>query len=43
MSYYEACIILDMVKEGYAIPTRLINEALELTGDLQSLPNEREL
>lgn len=34
MSYHEACLILDMVKEGYTIPTRFINEALKLTGDI---------
>jgi hypothetical protein len=36
MSHYEAMKLLDRVKEGVPYPVRLINQALELTGDLLS-------
>ena len=35
MSHYEAMILLDKVKEGIPFPLHLINQALELTGDLE--------
>jgi hypothetical protein len=35
MSHYEAMKLLDRVKEGVPYPVRLINQALELTGDLE--------
>ena len=35
MSHYEAMRLLDRVKEGVPYPVRLINQALELTGDLE--------
>jgi hypothetical protein len=34
MNYFEAMILLDKVKEGVPFPLHLINQALELTGDL---------
>ena len=34
MNYFEAMRLLDRVKEGVPYPVRLINQALELTGDL---------
>jgi hypothetical protein len=34
MNYFDAMRLLDRVKEGVAIPLRLITEALILTGDL---------
>ena len=34
MNYFEAMRLLDRVKEGVPYPVRLINLALELTGDL---------
>jgi len=34
MSHYQAMRLLDRVKEGVPYPVRLINLALELTGDL---------
>jgi len=34
MNYYEANQILDKVKEGTPYPQKIINQALELTGDL---------
>ena len=34
MNYFEAMSLLDKVKEGVPMPSRLINEALILTGDL---------
>jgi len=36
VSHYEAMKLLDRVKEGVPYPVRLINQALELTGDLLS-------
>jgi len=35
MSHYQAMILLDKVKEGVPFPLHLINQALELTGDLE--------
>ena len=35
MSHYDAMRLLDKVKEGVPYPVRLINIALELTGDLE--------
>ena len=35
MNYYQAMRLLDKVKEGVPYPVRLINIALELTGDLE--------
>jgi len=35
MSHYQAMRLLDRVKEGVPYPVRLINQALELTGDLE--------
>jgi hypothetical protein len=35
MSHYEAMILLDKVKDGIPFPLYLINQALELTGDLE--------
>ena len=34
MNYFEAMSLLDKVKEGIPFPLHLINQALELTGDL---------
>ena len=34
MSHFEAHQLLDKVKEGIHFPLHLINQALELTGDL---------
>ena len=34
MSYFEAHQLLDKVREGQPVPLHLINQALELTGDL---------
>jgi hypothetical protein len=34
MSHHQAMILLDKVKEGVPFPLHLINQALELTGDL---------
>jgi hypothetical protein len=34
MSYYDAMRLLDKVREGVRYPLHLINQALELTGDL---------
>jgi hypothetical protein len=34
MSHHQAHILLDKVKEGVPFPLHLINQALELTGDL---------
>ena len=34
MSYFQALKILDKVKEGIHYPLCVINQALELTGDL---------
>jgi hypothetical protein len=34
MNYFEAMRLLDKVKEGIPFPIHLINQALELTGDL---------
>jgi hypothetical protein len=39
VSHYEAMKLLDRVKEGVPYPVRLINQALELTGDL-CIPEE---
>jgi hypothetical protein len=35
MSHHQAMILLDKVKEGVPFPIHLINQALELTGDLE--------
>ena len=35
MSHAEAMKILDKVKDGVPYPEKIINKALELTGDLQ--------
>ena len=35
MSHYQAHQLLDKVKEGKNVPLYLINQALELTGDLE--------
>ena len=35
MSYYQAMQLLDKVREGVPFPIHLINQALELTGDLE--------
>jgi hypothetical protein len=35
MSHHQAMILLDKVKEGIPFPLHLINQALELTGDLE--------
>jgi hypothetical protein len=35
MNYYQAMRLLDRVKEGVPFPIHLINQALELTGDLE--------
>ena len=35
MNYYQAMRLLDKVKEGVPFPIHLINQALELTGDLE--------
>jgi hypothetical protein len=34
MSHYQAMQLLDKVREGVPFPIHLINQALELTGDL---------
>lgn len=34
MSHQLACTLLDLVRDGADIPLALINQALELTGDL---------
>ena len=34
MSHYQAHQLLDKVREGVPVPIHLINQALELTGDL---------
>ena len=34
MNYFEAMRLLDKVKDGVPFPIHLINQALELTGDL---------
>ena len=34
MNYFEAMKLLDKVREGVPFPIHLINQALELTGDL---------
>jgi hypothetical protein len=34
MNYFEAMRLLDKVREGIPFPIHLINQALELTGDL---------
>jgi hypothetical protein len=34
MNYFEAMRLLDKVREGVPFPIHLINQALELTGDL---------
>jgi hypothetical protein len=34
MNYFEAMRLLDKVREGVPFPLHLINQALELTGDL---------
>ena len=39
MNYFEAMRLLDKVKEGIPFPLHLINQALELTGDL-CIPEE---
>ena len=36
MSHYQAHQLLDKVREGVPFPLHLINQALELTGDLLS-------
>jgi hypothetical protein len=35
MNYFEAMRLLDRLKEGVPFPIHLINQALELTGDLE--------
>jgi hypothetical protein len=35
MNYFQAMILLDKVKDGVHFPLHLINQALELTGDLE--------
>jgi hypothetical protein len=35
MSHHQAMILLDKVKDGKNVPLYLINQALELTGDLE--------
>ena len=35
MSHHDAMKLLDKVREGVPFPVRLINQALELTGDLE--------
>jgi len=35
MSHHQAMILLDKVKEGVPFSLHLINQALELTGDLE--------
>jgi len=35
MSHHQAMILLDKVKDGIPFPLHLINQALELTGDLE--------
>ena len=35
MTYFQAMRLLDRVKEGVPYSVRLINQALELTGDLE--------
>jgi hypothetical protein len=35
MSHYQAMQLLDKVREGVPFPIHLINQALELTGDLE--------
>ena len=35
MSHHQAMILLDKVKDGVPFPIHLINQALELTGDLE--------
>ncbi len=37
MNYFEAMRLLDRVKEGVPFPIHLINQALELTGDLEEV------
>ena len=34
MNYFQACNLLDQVREGASIPESVITRALELTGDL---------
>ena len=41
MNYFEAMRLLDRVKEGVPYPVRLINLALELTGDLEQKKHSR--
>ena len=38
MSHHEAGIILDMRRVGHDIAPEIINQALELTGDLEHVP-----
>jgi hypothetical protein len=35
MNYFQAMRLLDKVREGVPFPIHLINQALELTGDLE--------
>jgi hypothetical protein len=35
MSHHDAMKLLDKVKDGVPFPLHLINQALELTGDLE--------
>jgi len=35
MSHHDAMKLLDKVKDGVPFPIHLINQALELTGDLE--------
>jgi len=37
MNYFEAMRLLDKVREGVPFPIHLINQALELTGDLEEV------
>jgi hypothetical protein len=37
VNYFEAMRLLDRVKEGVPFPIHLINQALELTGDLEEV------
>ena len=34
MTYYEAMRILDRLKDGWAYPAKIVDEALRMTGDL---------
>ena len=40
MSHYQAMQILDKVREGVPYPLHIINQALQLTGDLDDTQSD---